>query len=873
MPAAGPVRVRLVADAQQRLPEVSDTNNQATVDLTVRTRPDLIVEAIGAEVLEPVAGRSEPVTVRVRNRGQTVAADVGVALYRGDPAAGGTQIGITSVIVTVPAEGTADARIDWPSPVLGPSTLFAVVDGARSVSEFDERNNQLSRPVTTGFAGPILVDSGVAASDPDFSVARGYGAVDTGSPDVLRPCAADTSKSYRLDPSGTVSYRFDNLLPGHFYHLELTMAECEPVGRKQTVKIDGSERSKDVDLANGRVQRFSYLLDGAWYAQDRSVTLTVEALAGIDGAIVTDVKLTDVDYRYADSGSPVNDPAYPGTRRFGWLPGSTAVVTWGSDRSQSLRANQTGNTVQYRYDSLNTVARYQLNLSFWLQSGPARRQSVQIDGVDLGLEIMVESSGNVSQYTLDVPQSAYASDGSITVTITRTDAATGAFVNEIGIQEKSSRPTLDVNGDGTINAADALCVLRVVVGLSNANCNVTTATPDVNQDGSVEATDALCLLRFLGGFAATPTCPLDPGTVTGAALTSGVPSGGSVAVDTQPAALNVPIGGSAALAITAGAGAAAWTVDLTYDPALVRISDCQPRADTLCNPQFKPGVLRLTGATTTPLSATAMLADLKLEAAGSAGQSTSLKLTVVTLSDGGLAPLRSTTTDAAVTLGGPSASPSPSSTPTPTPSPAASPRPSGTPGPSPTPAPSPAPAAPCAGCAVIVAPAPGSVLSDTTITFTWTASVTAQSYLLDVGTAGPGSKDLASVDAGAATKATVSGLPRDGRPLFVRLWATTAAGWQITDAVYTAASGTAPGPSPSAAPSPTPRPAATPVPTPAQTPAPSPTPKPAATPAPTPAQTAAPSPTPKPTPLLAAATPSPAPPASPAAGEGAGRGD
>jgi hypothetical protein len=90
--------------------------------------------------------------------------------------------------------------------------------------------------------------------------------------------------------------------------------------------------------------------------------------------------------------------------------------------------------------------------------------------------------------------------------------------------------------------------------------------------------------------------------------------------------------------------------------------------------------------------------------------------------------------------------------------------------------------------AVLTAPAPGATLTDTTAAFTWTAGTGADQYWLDVGnTAGHG-----EISAGAvtATSKTVSGLPCDGRTLYVRLWTHIGAAWQAP-ADYTLKSCTA----------------------------------------------------------------------------------
>ncbi|MGI8554352.1 MAG: dockerin type I domain-containing protein, partial [Dehalococcoidia bacterium] len=81
-----------------------------------------------------------------------------------------------------------------------------------------------------------------------------------------------------------------------------------------------------------------------------------------------------------------------------------------------------------------------------------------------------------------------------------------------------SRRIGDVNGDGVVNAVDALCVLRYVAGLALTTvCHLTPNPPttdpvwDVHLGGGpISAVDALCILRSVAGLAATGTCPVIP---------------------------------------------------------------------------------------------------------------------------------------------------------------------------------------------------------------------------------------------------------------------------------------------------------------------------------------------------------------------------
>ncbi|MGI8552958.1 MAG: protease pro-enzyme activation domain-containing protein [Dehalococcoidia bacterium] len=73
----------------------------------------------------------------------------------------------------------------------------------------------------------------------------------------------------------------------------------------------------------------------------------------------------------------------------------------------------------------------------------------------------------------------------------------------------------DVNGDGRVNAVDALCVLRSIAALpASGSCSVVplrAGSPgDVNADGRVDAVDALCILRNVAGLPKTASCPRIP---------------------------------------------------------------------------------------------------------------------------------------------------------------------------------------------------------------------------------------------------------------------------------------------------------------------------------------------------------------------------
>ena len=90
--------------------------------------------------------------------------------------------------------------------------------------------------------------------------------------------------------------------------------------------------------------------------------------------------------------------------------------------------------------------------------------------------------------------------------------------------------------------------------------------------------------------------------------------------------------------------------------------------------------------------------------------------------------------------------------------------------------------------AVLTNPQPGSTLSSSTVKFEWSAGNGALQYWLDISNIS-GKSDIYWKDQGTARSVIVSGLPTDGRLLYIRLWTRLGpktTDWISKDYVYTA---------------------------------------------------------------------------------------
>jgi len=374
-----------------------------------------------------MAGETVTVTVTVRNGGQTPAGTSTLALYDGNPASGGTLIGEGAP--SVAGESETEVSFTWTPAAPGPHRLFARADRDDAVSEFDEGNNQTWRDVYIGIPSPVNLDSGGdIAADPPYTTTLGYGYL---SGVVDTTCGSQPGQSYRRDAGGQVTYRFDHLLPGHFYHLDLNLHDCHAAPRLETVYVDNMQViSPSIDLSDGQPHRLSILLDPAFYA-DHTISVAVES-PGFFGAIVNEISLTDVDYRYIDAGSATDLP-YTAERGYGYLDGD-ASTGCGTLPYQSVRVNQSGNHLRYRFDRLDPQRSYQVNLTFHQCFAPSLPQTIAIDGLTTGPQLDI-GQGQTHQAVVPVPAALYQGDGSIIVDVTLLQGGIGAFVNEIALEE------------------------------------------------------------------------------------------------------------------------------------------------------------------------------------------------------------------------------------------------------------------------------------------------------------------------------------------------------------------------------------------------------------------------------------------------------
>ncbi len=122
--------------------------------------PDLTFGAGGVAVdpANPALGSGARISITLHNAGDRAVAHPQVALYQGDPDAGGILIDTITAPLTLAGGMTTTLTVDWTVPASdGPFALYAVADPAGAVAEGDETNNRTSALV----AVPDLIVSAV----------------------------------------------------------------------------------------------------------------------------------------------------------------------------------------------------------------------------------------------------------------------------------------------------------------------------------------------------------------------------------------------------------------------------------------------------------------------------------------------------------------------------------------------------------------------------------------------------------------------------------------------------------------------------------------------------------------------------------------
>ncbi|MBI4495059.1 MAG: IPT/TIG domain-containing protein [Chloroflexi bacterium] len=134
-------------------------------------------------------------------------------------------------------------------------------------------------------------------------------------------------------------------------------------------------------------------------------------------------------------------------------------------------------------------------------------------------------------------------------------------------------------------------------------------------------------------------------------------SGPFVGASIEPSSTTVVPGATATVALQAtlpgGLNLGVWTVDVSYDPAILAVADCTSSTGSLCNTAFGASTVRVTGASATGLAGTQPLADLTFRGIGAPGTSGALSVAIQDFADASASPLSATPFGGQIRVGPP----------------------------------------------------------------------------------------------------------------------------------------------------------------------------------------------------------------------------
>ncbi|GAI56055.1 unnamed protein product, partial [marine sediment metagenome] len=145
----GDHNVYAIADPQDKIEEIDETNNSAHRFIQVYNWMDLAVYSWGVSVSNetPYDGDTIQICAAIFNIKENIATNVRVRLYDGDPDSGGIQINDDFIIDTIMPGQFKSIFTDWHLWYIGGKHhyIFVIVDPDSEIIEIDETNNRANR--------------------------------------------------------------------------------------------------------------------------------------------------------------------------------------------------------------------------------------------------------------------------------------------------------------------------------------------------------------------------------------------------------------------------------------------------------------------------------------------------------------------------------------------------------------------------------------------------------------------------------------------------------------------------------------------------------------------------------------------------------
>jgi hypothetical protein len=426
--------------------DVNVSNNEVALPVTILKRSDLALSSNDIVVSEPATpGAPTNISVIVRNIGQSDIDNGTAVLQITDP------LGFTHATerfqFDIPGGQTSIYySIEHVMNIPGTWLITVTLDPDDTISEEGETNNTALKYINVPTRCPLFLDCGdLSVTDIPYSSENSYGYLNG---EAMTTWGTLSWQSCRFDFGGSVRYRFDKLDPVKRYHLDATFYEGDSSGRTMELWIDGASSGSSANCTGGSIKRISATIPATVYAADSSILVDFKR-QGAGDAIVNEISLKEVEYRYIDCGDAgTTDYAYTTEAGQGYLNG-TVSTAWGTTPLESVRYNASSGEVQYRFDGLDPSKNYKVTAVVYEEDGQARSEYLDIDGILQSAPLVLSASAQVIK--LNIPLSAYSADGSIVLKIIKISGST-AVISELILEEETLPVAL--LSDGSVSPAE-----------------------------------------------------------------------------------------------------------------------------------------------------------------------------------------------------------------------------------------------------------------------------------------------------------------------------------------------------------------------------------------------------------------------------------
>jgi uncharacterized repeat protein (TIGR01451 family) len=262
------------------------------------------------------------------------------------------------------------------------------------------------------------------------------------------------------------------------------------------------------------------------------------------------------------------------------------------------------------------------------------------------MQVTVPASADVSVTNADSPDPVQVNQN-ITYTLTARNNGPSTATN---VQLTDTLPAgvtfvsaTGPRGFGCTGTTTITCPLGSMI---NGQTITITIVVTVTQSGTVNNT------------ATITSAENDPNPANNSATASTtVSSPTSAVVRITPASASVNPNGSVGQDVQAalsGVTLGNWTINATYDPAVLQVTGCQPQNGSACDTAFAANTVRITGTSAGGLNGTVTLASITFTAIGQGGASSAITPTVVTFTNPSANPITTSTQNGQVSITPPS---------------------------------------------------------------------------------------------------------------------------------------------------------------------------------------------------------------------------